>query len=646
MHRLGSCARSASICVIFLLSISFSSVSAQDQTVGLFQYDTTAFDGYTLFHPMQSTTTFLIDMYGRLVHSWESERRVANTVYLLENGHLLRTSRIPEVGTGRAVQEIAWDGTVVWEYEYYSSDYRQHHDIEPLPNGNVLILAWEFMTREEAVAAGRNPALQADSSVWSEHIVEVEPVYPSGGNIVWTWRLWDHLVQEFNPTGDNYGVVAEHSELIDVNFTLDSTADWIHANGIDYNPDLDQIVMSCRAFSEFWVIDHSTTTAEAASHTGGHCGKGGDILYRWGNPSAYGAGTTGDQQSFHQHDAHWIEPGSVGAGNIMIFSNGSTTHPYSTIVELTPPQDSGGHYPIPAPGVPHGPVEPHWTYNGTPLEDFYSPKLSGARRLPNGNTLICEAVKGNFLEVTQGGETVWRYVNPIKDAGAIAQGEPVSGNNVFRCHRYAPDYPGLLGQILNPTAPLESYPVAISETRHSPTDPSSANAVTMTAAIQSISPISIAEVYVDNGGGYTAIPMYDDGSHGDGLPGDDIYGAKLIAQPEGTRVSYYMRAEDLVGAWSEDPANPPATVYSFVVISSYLCGDINGDGAGPNVADLTFLVAYLFSSGTPPPVFEAADLNGGTGSINIADLTYLVAYLFGGGPAPDCGGIDQGNNGL
>ncbi len=64
-------------------------------------------------------------------------------------------------------------------------------------------------------------------------------------------------------------------------------------------------------------------------------------------------------------------------------------------------------------------------------------------------------------------------------------------------------------------------------------------------------------------------------------------------------------------------------------------GDINGDDIGPNIADLTYLVAYLFGGGPPPPVPDAADVNN-SGGVNIADLTYLVAYLFGGGPAPDC----------
>jgi len=123
--------------------------------------------------------------------------------------------------------------------------------------------------------------------------------------------VWDHLIQDYDPTRDNYGVVADHPELVDVNGWVEAGKSihpfWNHMNSIDYNPDEDQIVLSVRGSSELWVIDHSTTSAEAAGHTGGRSGKGGDLLYRWGNPETYDA--PGSQMLFDQHDAQWIEPG-------------------------------------------------------------------------------------------------------------------------------------------------------------------------------------------------------------------------------------------------------------------------------------------------------------------------------------------------
>ena len=87
----------------------------------------------------------------------------------------------------------------------------------------------------------------------------------------------------------------------------------MHTNAVAYNAELDQIMLSIHAFSEVWIIDHGTTTEEAASHSGGKRGKGGDLLYRWGNPRAYRTGTNVDQRLFAQHNAHWIPEGLPGA---------------------------------------------------------------------------------------------------------------------------------------------------------------------------------------------------------------------------------------------------------------------------------------------------------------------------------------------
>ena len=225
----------------------------------------------------------------------------------------------------------------------------------------------------------------------------------------------------------------------------------MHANGIDYNEQLDQIVLSVRHFNELWVIDHSTTTEEAAGHSGGNSGKGGDLLYRWGNPRAYRAGDTGDQTLWSQHDAQWIEPGLPRAGNLLVFNNGNGRPGgnYSTVDEITPPVDGFGNYSL-VPGQAYGPADLTWT-----VFVLYSSFISGAQRLPNGNTLIDSGAQGTFFEITPDGENVWRYVNPINAAGALWQGATRSGNAVFRATRYAPDYPGLQGKDLTPGDVIE-----------------------------------------------------------------------------------------------------------------------------------------------------------------------------------------------
>jgi hypothetical protein len=379
-----------------------------------------------------------MDNDGNIAHTWTSNYRPGLSAYLLENGNLLRTGNTGSAyfatgGAGGIVQEIATDGTVAWEFEYADGYVRQHHDIEPLPNGNVLMIAWEFKTQAKAIAAGRNPSLIQAGELWPDHIIEVNP---TNNTIVWEWHVWDHLIQDYDPTKANYGVVADHPELIDLNFSADGLsggADWTHINSIDYHETFDQILLSVRNFSEIWVIDHSTTTVEAAGHTGGNSGKGGDLLYRWGNPqayqAAYDAGNASAQQLFVQHDARWIPSGYPGEGNILVFNNGTgrSGGNYSSIDEIVPPVDDVGVYTLAA-GSAYGPTAPTWIYTASAPTDFYANRISGAQRLSSGNTLICDGPNGDFFEVTSQKDIVWSY--------------DYTGN-VFRVTRYESDYPGL-----------------------------------------------------------------------------------------------------------------------------------------------------------------------------------------------------------
>jgi hypothetical protein len=254
---------------------------------------------------------------------------------------------------------------------------------------------------------------------------------------------------------------AAHPELVDPNGARRGVpAFWNHMNSLDYNPALDQIVLSVRGNDEIWIIDHSTTKAEAAGHTGGRSGKGGDLIYRWGNPAAYKRGTAADRQLIQQHDALWIPDGYPGAGHITIFNNGYDRG-WSSIEEIVPPLDANGRYLL-APGKAYGPDKPVWHYEAKNRADFFSSEISGAQRLPNGNTLVCAGVIGNLFEITPAGETVWQYVNPVVRGGILAQGETpgkdVRGhlfNAVFKVERYAPDYPGLRGRDLTPKGVIE-----------------------------------------------------------------------------------------------------------------------------------------------------------------------------------------------
>lgn len=400
-----------------------------------------SYTGYTLYTPMMSTETFLINNSGEVTHSWKSAHRPALSVYLLENGHILRTAfpgynpRFWGGGIGGRVELFDWNGTKVWSFDYSTSDYCLHHDVEMLPNGNILMIAWEYKSAAEAVSKGRNPNTLPYSQLWPDHLIEVAPLNGSGGTIVWEWHLWDHLIQDYDPTKENYGVVQDHPELVDINYGGRILADWTHINSVDYNEEYDQILLSVLNFDEIWVIDHSTTTEEAAGHTGGRYGKGGDLLYRWGNPLTYQMGSESDQKLFNQHDATWITPGLPGEGNILIFNNGQGRpgEDYSSVDEIVPPMTQNGTFVLLA-GSAYGPNEVIWGYTAEKPTEFYAINLGGAQRLPNGNTLICNGPLGQFFEVTSEKEVVWTYVNQIPD--------PLD-SHVFKILRYGPEYPGL-----------------------------------------------------------------------------------------------------------------------------------------------------------------------------------------------------------
>jgi hypothetical protein len=418
--------------------------------------DPKALKGYTLVAPMNSTKAHLIDMDGRVVKTWETGVTPGASTYFLENGHLLRTgnlgakNKINGAAVGGRLLEIDWVGEVVWDFTYATEKSQPHHDICRMPNGNVLLIVWDKKTRDEAIAAGRRPdSLRAD--LLADAIIEVKPTGKTSGEIVWEWHAWDHLVQDHDKSKANHGNVAQKAELIDVNFGSGMLAammakkddadklrdigyigggppgkgpggpggpggpspDWTHVNAVAYNADLDQIVLSVHSFSEIWIIDHSTTTAEAAGHTGGRSGKGGDLLYRWGNPRAYRSGTNADQRLFSQHNAHWIPKGHPGAGNMIVFNNGGGRPggQYSSVDEIVLPVDKDGKY-TRKPGLPFGPDRPVWSYTAEKKSDFFAMMISGAHRLPNGNTLVCSGPDGTVFEVTPDNQTVWKFSNP------------------------------------------------------------------------------------------------------------------------------------------------------------------------------------------------------------------------------------------
>ena len=454
---------------VFVLLFSLLCISgAQAQrTVGLLSHTSASEDGYVLFAPIASHTTYLIDKCGKEVHSWQSSYGAGNSAYLLPDGSLLRANNSGNAvftsgSPGGTIERVDWDGTMRWSSNLSSTTECQHHDVCMMPNGNVLAIAWEVKSQADAIAAGRDPG-SVGNTIWTEKIVELEPTGLNTANIVWEWDIWDHLVQDQAPTLSNYGTVSAHPELVNINHPSNNPAnpDWLHLNGIAYNADLDQIVVSSFFMSELWIIDHGTTTTEAAGHDGGKQAKGGDLLYRWGNPAAYARGTAADQKLFALHNPHWIEKGLPDAGKIIIFNNGQNRplSQYSTVDIIDPPVDTSGAYTLSSSSA-FGPLNADWQYKAQTPEDFYSPILSGAERLPNGNTLVCEGSKGTFFELDAANNIVWKYVSPVAAIiGPVNQGDIPGQNYVFRAVPYPASYPAFAGRTLAPGPPIERNPI-------------------------------------------------------------------------------------------------------------------------------------------------------------------------------------------
>lgn len=439
-----------------LLSIfSFGTGHAQN-TVGLLTNDETlSQDGYTIFYPGGQQTVFMVDNCGRLVHQWsDTTYTSSHGIYLMDNGDLIRCGKSAGVlnplmnagGAGEMVDRRNWNGNLIWRFRYNSPQYRMHHDVAPLANGNVLIVAWELKTAAEAAQLGLDTTVYDQPTILPEHIIEIEPTGLTTANIVWEWHVWDHLVQDFDPLRPNYGVISASPRRVNINYHPTIDPDWLHVNAIDYNAQLDQILLCVPHFNEIWVIDHSTTTAEAATSSGGISGRGGDLLYRWGNPEAYGRGTAADQKLFFQHDARWLGPGldpnDPDYGRIMVFNNriGGT---YSSVDIFDPPIDALGQYTLDN-SDPFEPEDHSWRYTAPVPGDLFSTGLSGAHKLPNGNVLIGSGRQARIFEIDTTEQVVWEYIVPLESGQPVAQGTDLQlGTTFFRATKYPSDHPFL-----------------------------------------------------------------------------------------------------------------------------------------------------------------------------------------------------------
>jgi hypothetical protein len=444
-----------------------------------------AYNGYTLF--AAGGRTYLIDMEGYIVHTWP----IGTNPHLLSEGHILDASKDDPSGF-EGFKEVDWDGNTVWEYVEARSNYAPHHDWVRIFNTTLnayttLYIANKSVTHEEAIAAGCDPADGPYGGSQMDAIVEID----MSGTVIWEWWFFDHVVQDIDSTKANYAgtgkTIADYPGKININMPgRPLRRDWLHCNSIDYNPDLGQIVVNS-VQGEFYVIDHDGTfvknnpaqsIALAATETG-------DFLYRFGDPARYDQGdppsiledwttsTTGNKQIGASHHASWIAPGLPGAGHLLVFNNGQYLFertPQSYIFEINAyrnasGQASSGYINPPDAGYYwlESPKDTHkskklisnqvvWIYGSKSNQGFFSHIGSSAQRLPNGNSFICADTEGHFFEVTDQGDVVWEYVNPVTRDGiyeVMPDAIPMT-NSVFRAFRYAADNPAFAGRTLVP----------------------------------------------------------------------------------------------------------------------------------------------------------------------------------------------------
>ena len=449
--------------------------------------------GLTIVAPINSRSIHLLDLDGEIVHTWETEYAPGEWCYLLDDGNLLRSAREDDDphfrggGIGGRLQLLAPDGSVRWTHRIADENRHAHHDIEPLPNGNLLVILWERKSAEQAIARGREPKHVGAAGLWPDAVLELKPTLPEGAEVVWEWHAWDHLVQDFDPGAAGYGDVPANPGLIDVNGDhrrdrpmteaerkqeqelheqlaalgyiggapaddddeedlsfLDRSGDMMHTNALAYLPEHDLIVLSTPEYGELWVIDHSTTSEEAAGSTGGRFGRGGEILWRWGNPRQYGRGGDDDQHLFYQHNPTWLPSEDPNELRLLVFNNrahGDGEDRYSTVEELAIPFDPERGFPLPT-SEPFGPAEPSWTYQDR--GNFYSSFISGAQRLASGNTLICSGAAGRIFEVTADGRVVWDYYGTLGgDVEPPDHAGKAPAQSIFRAVRIPNEHPGI-----------------------------------------------------------------------------------------------------------------------------------------------------------------------------------------------------------
>ncbi len=351
------------------------------------------YDGYTLFAPTFNEDAWLIDMKGRIINHWELKHAPASHGRLMPNGNLMWQGKGPGsmdkafVGAGTELVEVDWDGNEVWRYD----ELGLNHDFLPLPNGNIIVNVFKTIPADLAAKVqGGIPGTELDGKMYSACFKEID----RAGNCLWEWNMYEHLDVEK-----------------DILCPLCDRRIWGFNNALALRPD-GKLLFTMRLLNRICILDRETN----------------ELTWKWGEGQALG----------HPHCVTSLEN-----GNIQFFDNG--LHRRSTDPDLSLADISASR--VVEVNVESGEIV--WSYQDPLSPNFYSSICSGAQRLPNGNTLICEATKGRIFEVTQDKEIVWEYYSPFMILRPNYWDWTLSAT-VWQAHRYPYDFEGFKDKNLDP----------------------------------------------------------------------------------------------------------------------------------------------------------------------------------------------------
>jgi len=456
--------------------------SWESNTVGVLRYEDGTYPGYVLSVAHWNKHAYLLNNCGEIVHTWEDTNRWDDDAgsndetpmpRLLPDGRLIKLTKneslfvydglmwdeyFPPSYTTLEIRD--WDNALLWSWSGATSRTSVPVQSFAITDDNptsIIGLAYEKISSDDARELGRNPELPDAGEMWMQWVYEVDV---STDEIIWEWHLLDHLIQDYNASLPNFVNIQEHPEKVDVNYDVGESKpmDWTHGNAIDYNPEEDLVLLSIPRFNELWVIDHSTTTAEAASSEGGIRSSGGDILWRFGNPAVWQA--DGSQALFYQHDSHFVKTGTVDPpqagdrsyeGMIAVMNNRAGDD--FTRLEIIDPE-----------GFQTGTAS---NFNNEFLlsvehevpTEMFSSFMGSVQVLSNGNFFVDVGPYGKYMEITETGHPVWEYQVPLRGAARVFQGDEISylETKTFRARRYEYTYEAFQDRDLTTGGYLERY---------------------------------------------------------------------------------------------------------------------------------------------------------------------------------------------